>query len=947
LHAASPPIPTPAWLNQAKARQALPFLNAIAYFFHGLSRVNDARSRMILKFDPRREDPSPALGYLVALFACVIAGIAQYVLEPFLGERFPLAVFSTAVIVAAWFGGFGPGLAATLVASLAAAYLFPRPLQQLQIEGVVGAAPVLFFALAGILVSLAVRHLRTQARSERAARAETERQLWQTDQLHQLTATLSRARTPAEVVRASLPELLHAVDAAAGAVFLVADGALQGELAYAVGFDDSLTTSWRSVSVSFKPLLAEAIHRHELRIADGGAWQTLDASPVPGARDLKDHRGAVAVPLVTAGRAIGAVVLTFDRPQTLDGDQRELLLNAGRHTAQALDRARLYDAAERSRAEAESLRARADSELRERHKAEEALRLSETKYRALAARTSRLYALSAGLSEAVTMEAVAKAIASHSKVVVGASAGSVAVLVDGGAQFETLYAEGYPRQIAEAARRFTAQRGLCSTAAVESRLPVFIGSFAEWQEKYPRSASIAADGGYASAASLPLLVDGVVFGVLSFHFTVPVNFDEEYQTLLMSVAQHCAQALDRARLYETAEQARAAAEAANRSKDDFLSTVSHELRTPLNAILGWAAMLRNGTIEPGRTTRAIEAIFDNATRQGRLIEELLDVSRIVAGRAALDLQNVNVSENIRGAVEAMMPSAAAKGLELHFSVAPDVFVVADPRRLEQVFLNLLANAVKFTPTGGRVSVDVGSANEWVHVRVADNGVGIESEFLPHVFERFHQADSTTKRSAGGLGLGLFIVRHLVEAQGGTVRVESDGAGHGTAFTVTLPQAPLPAPIRPPAANASEHLPTETLDRMPRLPGIRVLLVDDEPDALEMMASALSTCGATVMSASSAQEAIRMLAQSDIDVLLSDIAMPEQDGYELIREIRAMHPPHVARIPAAAVTACVRDDERERAIAAGFQAHIAKPVHPLLLAKTVAALAHVVTSTVKH
>ena len=254
----------------------------------------------------------------------------------------------------------------------------------------------------------------------------------------------------------------------------------------------------------------------------------------------------------------------------------------------------------------------------------------------------------------------------------------------------------------------------------------------------------------------------MVFGVLSFQFTVPVNFDEEYSALLTSVAQHRAQALDRARLYETSISARADAEAANRSKDDFLSTISHELRTPLNAMLGWAAMLRNGSVEPSRSQRAIEAIFNNATRQARLIEELLDVSRIVAGRASFDLRNVDLSENIGGAVEAMMPLAAAKGVEVRFEATPDICVMADPRRLEQVFLNLLSNAVKFTPRDGLITVHAAASGESAVVRVVDTGAGIDPVFLPHVFERFRQADSATTRSVGGLGLGLFIARYAVE-----------------------------------------------------------------------------------------------------------------------------------------------------------------------------------------
>jgi GAF domain-containing protein len=407
-----------------------------------------------------------------------------------------------------------------------------------------------------LLVTLLVRHLKQQTRVERNARTETERQLRHADGLQQLTAALSRARTPAEVISTCLPELLHGAEAASGALFVSADDGTEFDLAQAVGSSDP-------------PVRSSALATEAVR-----------------SRDLVVRGEEVVVPLVMAGRPLGAVVMRRPDVRRIEGDDREFLLSAGRHIARALDRARLYEEADRARADAEASRARADLELHERQRAEEALRLSETRYRTLAARTSRLYTLSAGLSEAVTLDAVAGMTVRHGKVVAGASAGSVALLVDNGTRFETLSA-GEPGAL-ELPRAFAAEPGLCATAAVETRRPIFIGSFEEWQERYPRSAAIAADGGYASSATLPLVADGAVFAVLSFHFTAPVNFDEEYRALLTSVAQHCAQALDRARQYEAAERARADAEAANRSKDDFLSTISHELRTPLNAMLGWA-----------------------------------------------------------------------------------------------------------------------------------------------------------------------------------------------------------------------------------------------------------------------------------------------------------------------------------------------------------------------
>jgi signal transduction histidine kinase/ActR/RegA family two-component response regulator len=788
--------------------------------------------------------------------------------------------------------------------------------------------------LACVGLSVAAVRLIRQARADRQARVEAERQRLYSDQLQRLTATLSRARTPRDVIHVSLPDLLHAAAAEAGAIALVCDNDQRCEIAHAIGYDDATLQRGMTRPTASNSVVAEAMRHRDLIVVDTRESRGSDSRARALDPLLDASRGAVAIPLTAAGRALGAVAMSLLHARAVDGEEREFLLSAGRHIAQALDRARLYEEAEQARSEAEALRSRADAALRERQLVEEALRQSEGQYRSLSARTSRLYALSAGLSAALTPDAMARVMVSRGKVVAGAAAGSVAVLTADGSTFIPLYAEEFPWQ-PDQPGAYRAEPGLCATAAVTTREPVFVTSFAEWQEKYPRSASMAADGGFSSGAALPLLADGAAIGVVSLYFTAPVNFDDEYRALLVSLAQHCAQALERARLYEAAERARSQAEAANRSKDDFLSTISHELRTPLNAILGWAAMLRGGSVDPSKMARGLDAIFNNATRQGRLIEELLDVSRIVAGRASVDLQSIDLGEVIRGTVETMMPTAAAKGVEIAVASPPPTFVTGDPRRLEQVFLNLLANAVKFTPPGGHVEIDVVASDSAATVRVSDTGAGIDPAFLPHVFDRFRQGDSTTTRSVGGLGLGLFIARHLVEAQNGTIRVESEGAGRGAVFTVTLPVARVagePAfPLAAPDAVA-------TRDMRQALTGVRVLLVDDEPDAREMMATALETCGATVVSAASADDAILALGRSPVDVLLADIAMPDKDGYELIREVRSTTTSRIAAVPAAAVTAHAREDERQRALAAGYQMHLAKPVDPTALAHAVVTLA---------
>jgi signal transduction histidine kinase/ActR/RegA family two-component response regulator len=637
------------------------------------------------------------------------------------------------------------------------------------------------------------------------------------------------------------------------------------------------------------------------------------------------------VPLVIGSRVVAVVQLEFARARTFSADDRNYLFVLGPRAAQALDRTWQYESAQRARAEAETMRARADEELETHQQTEVALRASEARFRTLAARTNRLHGLTAALSEAVTVEAVAEAVVRQGKIAAGATSGEVALLVDNGTAFEIVHSD-IGGEHGSRGDRIKAEIGLCATHVIETRQPVFIGSFAEWQQRYWRSASIAADGGYVSSATLPLFAAVQAMGVLAFHFTAPVKFDEEYQALLVSIAQHCAQALDRARLYESAQKARTEAEAANRLKDEFVSIVSHDLRTPLNAMLGWTALLQKGTLAPSITARALQSIHDNATRQAKLIDDLLDFSRITGGRMALDRDEIDLRDLLRNVIESMVPATAAKRIELQFSAAPDAVVLGDIRRLEQVFFNLIGNAVKFTDEGGHIEVSIRRDEGSVEVRVTDSGIGIEPEFLPHVFDRFRQADSTTTRVHGGVGLGLSIARQLVEAHQGSIAVESEGKGRGSTFIVRLPVVSVHADVAATPVEEPKAL------GIVRLDGIRVLVVDDESDSREVMSHALEDSGATVSVAENARRAMEILEESEMDVLLADIAMPEEDGYALIRRIRSSPAGRIAAIPAAAVTAHARDDERRRALAAGFHLHLAKPFEPGQLTRTVQALA---------
>jgi K+-sensing histidine kinase KdpD len=554
------------------------------------------------------------LPYIVAILICAIGGLAQEALQPLMAGRFPLAAPSIAVVIAAAAGGLGPGLLAVAVSTLIAAMLFARPFHYMLTDP--NAVGLLLFVSLGLVVCLAISAFRQSRTQERNRRLEADQRAARLGDVEALATSVLKAQNSIEICRASLPHLIQTTDAAAGAIALMNDEEDRLEVMQSFGFSGAAVSASRSTVVPSSTLLVEALQRQKPVVFASQADRVRQYGQLGVDPLLVASESAMVLPLIVSGRAVGIVALSEPHPRMGLAAHRALLDAAVERIAYAVDRERRLARAERERADAEAYRAQADTELRERRKAEEAQRASEGRYRALVTRTRRLYALSAGLSEAATLDAVAKVIVREGKNVVGASAASVA-LVDG-PHFETLYAEEYPRQIVESWHHFPAESGLCATAAVQTCQPVCVGSFDEWQRLYPRSATAAADGGYLSAAALPLLVDRTAIGVLSLHFTAPVNFDDEYRTLLTSVAQHAAQAIDRARAYESAQRARVESEAANRSKDDFLSIVSHELRTPLSAVLGWASMLRSRALDPARSARAVEAIYNNASRQTQL-----------------------------------------------------------------------------------------------------------------------------------------------------------------------------------------------------------------------------------------------------------------------------------------------------------------------------------------
>jgi signal transduction histidine kinase len=872
---------------------------------------------------------SVGTGFALSLLLVALATWVEMLLVAHGGPHFVFLASGLAIAATAWLAGFGPALLAVLISSASADYFALVPGQWLDVGTALETTAFCAFVLGWIGIAWIVRGTRARADADAAARLEADRAAAQMARLADLSAALGRARSEAGVIETAVQEPLHALKADAGMFLVVADDQESAIVSRAVAYDVPTDLTDRHIPLHDRCPLSDAVRRRAL-LTLPSRDVLRDGDIVPSA-----YTSMAAIPIVIGGKVAAVVRLDFRAARTFSEDDKEFLDLLGRFAAQILDRARQYESAQRARDEAEGLRARADQELSQRQKTEQALRASETRYRALATRTTRLHGLTAALSEAVTVDAVAKALVQQGNVVVGATSASVALSAEEGRALTILYAEAYGRALRQPAP-LAIEPGLCETAALQTRTPVFVASWEESQEQYWRSATAAADAAYVSSAVLPLVVEGTTIGLLRFDFSVPVNFDAEYQALLVSVAQHCTQALDRARLYEAAQQARAAAEAANRHKDEFLSIVSHELRTPLNAVLGWAAMLQKGTSDQALSARALQSIHDNATRQAKLIDDLLDLSRIVAGRAPLDRQNVDLAKLITGVVESFIPTAATNDVELRLAALPHVIIHGDARRLEQVFFNLLSNGLKFTGVGGRIDIEARlDDSSQVEVSVTDTGVGIEPEFLPHVFERFRQADSTAARHYGGLGLGLSIAQQLVDAHHGSISVESEGKGRGARFIVRLPVAAVlsvAAPEQPVVTRARPVV------EAPRLDGVRVLGVDDEPAAREILDYALKAQGAEVTVASSAAEAYDILAAKDFDVLLADIAMPEEDGCALLRRVRSSGNRRMASIPAAAVTAHARDEERRAVLAAGFQLHLVKPIEPADLARAVDQLA---------
>jgi PAS domain S-box-containing protein len=433
-----------------------------------------------------------------------------------------------------------------------------------------------------------------------------------------------------------------------------------------------------------------------------------------------------------------------------------------------------------------------------------------------------------------------------------------------------------------------------------------------------------------SLMCLPMIAREEVVGVVTLATAESrVQYTEDDVRLAEDVASRAALGIENARAYREVRRA-------NRLKDEFLANLSHELRTPLNAVLGYVRMLRTGAIRPEKSDQALGVIERNADALRQIVEDVLDVSRIISGKARLDVRPTDVARVVKDAIATVQPAADAKGIRVEQSIDPGVGAVsADPNRLQQVVWNVLSNAVKFTPSGGAVHVSLRLVEDRAEITVRDTGIGLTSGFLPHVFERFRQAEAGTTRRHGGLGLGLAIARHIVEMQGGTIEASSEGEGKGSTFTINLPVMPLePGTTAGRRAGAELRSPTHQFD----LAGIRVLAVDDDEDALYLVREILEAAGADVITVTSAGAALDRLSAQRPHVLVADLGMPEMDGFQLIQEIRQLTDSSLRRVPAAALTAYARATERARALRSGFEMHLAKPIDPVELVAAVGSLA---------
>ncbi|MEH2009737.1 AAA family ATPase [Nostoc sp.] len=618
-------------------------------------------------------------------------------------------------------------------------------------------------------------------------------------------------------------------------------------------------------------------------------------------------KSCIILPLVARGRIFGAIsFVTAESERRYSPADLSLAEDVAHRAAIAIDNARLYQEAQQAQRTAE---------------------------RALE-RIARLQSITAALSELLTPAQVSEVIVDQSMAALGASCVLVALLNKSKTELEIVRAVGFNQDLLNTWRNFPIDSPSPLAEAVRTGQPIWAEPIQNRVARYPHLAQAYAQYDFEAWISIPLMVEGWAVGGITLGFAQLQQLSGEDQAFILAIAQQCAQAIARAHLYEAERTARSAAESANRIKDEFLAVLSHELRTPLNPILGWAKLMRSRKLDQATSDRALETIERNAKLQTQLIEDLLDVSRILQGKLNLNFEQINLVSVIVAAIETVRLSGEAKSIQIQTILESGVGpVLGDANRLQQVIWNILSNAIKFTPSGGQVKIKLEQVGPQLQICVTDTGKGIAPEFLPYVFDYFRQADGATTRKFGGLGLGLAIVHHLVELHGGTVQAESLGEGKGATFTVRLPC------LQDESKGIKDTKDNSSLVAAQSLPlsGLEILVVDDDADMRQFLPFMLEQYGATVTVAASAIAALTALSQSQPNLIISDIGMPEMDGYMLMQEVRSLEPEQGGTIPAIALTAYAGEIDHQQAIAVGFQLHISKPVDPEELVKAIVLL----------
>ncbi|WP_275522412.1 GAF domain-containing protein [Kamptonema sp. UHCC 0994] len=879
------------------------------------------------------------LRYGVAILAVAIVLTIVLLLKPLL-DRTPTLPFFAIVMLSSWYGGFGPGLIAAVLSALTINYYFLDSINTLHFTGV---ADILLLS-AFITVAAFISWLN----AERQKAEKT------------LLASLEEVRNRTQQQEA---------------IALLGQRALGGaELS--VLMDETVTLIAKTLEVEYCKLLELLPDRRALLLRAGIGWhEGLVGSAIVGAElnsqagytlfssepvivtDLRvetrfsgpslllEHGVISGMSVIIAGRnqPWGVLGAHTREQRTFTKDDINFFQAVANILAETIERQRVESERDRFLEQEQAARALAERSAERVH----SLQMLTDAAIAPLAIDDLLAELLNRLSEILRVDTAA------------------ILLVEADDTLALKAAKGLEAEV-DCFVRIPLGVGLAGRIAADCQ-PLSIERDAYTQAYSP----LLRERRIQSLMGVPLLVEGRVLGVVHVGTVDVRRFTSEDLQLLQLAGDRVAMAIDRANLYEAEQKARQQAEAANRIKDEFLAIVSHELRTPLNAILGWANILRNRKIDEAKVSKALETIERNAKQQAKLIDDILDVSRIIRGKIRLQVQPLNLAPIIEEAVETHSAAAYAKNIEIEFlQVDSPIAVLGDPDRLHQIVGNLLSNAIKFTPVGGRVEVRLDEDWGWVDsdcylahpessefisggvggkqnrklqyalIRVKDTGIGIDPEFLPRVFDGFRQADGSITRAHGGLGLGLTIARYLIELHGGTIEATSGGIGEGATFTIRLPIAEgvgdrplgtLPAPSPATFPTAIRPLPTP-------LSGVRILVVDDDADTCELIATVLGQFGALVKTVSSAKLALEAIEQARPDLLVSDIGMPGENGYQLIRKVRQLEAERGGYIPAIALTAYAREEDRRQAMQAGFQLHFPKPVEPALLAAVLANLA---------